>query len=276
MGVETVSGLCLIGFMSRERAVKHLVAETVTNPCLTEEQAESIWARYRSAVEALPERPRGLIPELPLSPTEAEVAKRFRRRHRGDTNALRIIKVDPMDLVVHQLVLVSEVSDNYQVLARGRKWAEACLFQQRKSRVVSRSEPDGMYLDLPHGEFVIAMKSDLTLAIQECARYVGVVEFHNRLLLAGGHHRCYVHARRSQSSAANRSRGMLVVLTSTRPPQLQGGRADVRELVSGARPPLLRDFLDERLALPIQLRKKRFEVRVQYRMVDVTSTEFSV
>src|SRR5712692_110765 len=107
---ERLSGLLLIGWMKREEAIKYLQEECAFDPPLEDAEAEHCWAEYRDRVNALEERD-ACEPKL-VAQTKAEqkAASDFLQKMPRPNNIVRIAKIDPRDLVVHQLVVVQEIS----------------------------------------------------------------------------------------------------------------------------------------------------------------------
>src|SRR5262245_3148323 len=104
----------LLGWYDRDTAVNALKTGCVFDEALTDGQAEELWRPYRERVEQLEARPQTMPPEYPLSAEERRHVKRFLRRARSSDRAIdTVIKIDPLLLAVHQLIVLTEHADGY-------------------------------------------------------------------------------------------------------------------------------------------------------------------
>jgi hypothetical protein len=66
-------------------------------------------------------------------------------------------------------------------------------------------------------------------------------------------------------------RSLLVVLTTDGDFLLSADSPNqgLREMLRGPRPPLFRDFFDDRFVMKVKLRKKRFELQIRAQLVGI-------
>ena len=99
-------GKVLLGWLTREDAIRFLQNDCVFDPPLTNEQAEALWEEKKAAVDALEVRTAPSPDELAMTPAEREAADRFLAFHRRNPGGLgviqRIVKMDPRGLVCRQ------------------------------------------------------------------------------------------------------------------------------------------------------------------------------
>ncbi len=123
---------------------------------------------------------------------------------------------------------------------------------------------------LPHGEFFFEMNQQTGLwSINEGAKHVTVLKFDKRMALHAGYHRSVARLKNAFPEAIDRP--VLVALTSATLLSSQStveGEAVVREM-RGLRPPLLADFLDDRLFMRVKLLRKRYEMQIKGEVVPI-------
>lgn len=262
---RTMDGIVLLGWMERREAVKYLQEQCVFIPQLTEQQAEAIWMPYRGAVEALPERAAVMPRRFPLSPADAEAADKFRAKNSGP-NILDVIRIDPLSLLVHQLYVVTEKSDQYASTITGEGWREQCLPPDRAPVDISvRGGADGYTADVPHGEFFFVPTGDGAFRILQAWGGVSTVCFGSGMMLRSGYHRTYAHTRIERDAADAQARSVLVALTTDVPPWVSPAAPyqGLRAALLGPRPPVFADFFDSRFFMQVKLRKKRYELQIR-------------
>jgi hypothetical protein len=95
------------------------------------------------------------------------------------------------------------------------------------------------------------------------APHVAVSVVETRTVLWAGYHRCY--ARVATVNPAIIDRAVLAALTTEATLALGPASTNqpLRALVLGEGPPLLGDFLDERLFMEVELHRKRYELQVR-------------
>ncbi|PYR92903.1 MAG: hypothetical protein DMF84_11590 [Acidobacteria bacterium] len=265
----------LLGWFDRDSAIRLLTTERVLP--ITEAEAEAAWNTYRTRVEALPDRPRQLPTEYPLSRFEREHAKAFlRKARRIERNMDRIIKVDLMDLAVHQYLVLDEHSDSYaQKIVSGNGWRKHCLEPSPPPRTLQTRQvpPNTIVWELPHAEFepvLVQAPTGSQIGIREFPKWVTVTPCDGRLMLWAGYHRSHARMKISTPGPDGAAeRAVPVVLVS----KVEGPlSADALTRASGLRPPLLRDFFDERFFCIEDLRRRRYEIRATFNGTQATVT----
>jgi hypothetical protein len=118
-------------------------------------------------------------------------------------------------------------------------------------------------IEIPHREFAVNFQPGNTFGIEELAAHVSATEFRGRTLLWAGYHRAYARIASLKADATDRS--LLVVLSNDANHIVAHDSPDpkLRATLLGPRPPLFADFFDDRLFLKINLRKKRYELRIR-------------
>ncbi len=273
MAPNTVETLVLLGWMERDSGISFL-RQCVFDPPITDEQAIAIWQEYHAKVEAIPEREAKAPERITLRDDEREVADRFLETHRsrGATNILDIVKVDPRDLVIHQLSIVLDRARAYMDHVTARTWCmRHCLAtpNAQQHTLEIQAGMNAMNIKVPHAEFGFVFLPNGGFQVQEMARHLSVTAFDNRMLLWAGYHRSFARMASTNPDATDRS--LLAVLTTDADFALSPDAPNqgLCAMVRGVRPPLLRDFLDDRLFIRVQLRKKRFELQIRSNVVAV-------
>jgi hypothetical protein len=260
-------GVVLLGWKTRDRALALLQQECEFDPPLDDNGAEALWARYRERVNALRGRP--LRAAAPLAFTDEErrlVADFLQDQPSHGGNVRRVIKVDPLGLVAHQLEITTARSTSLsQRLQTPADWALECLCPAPSSERPSiRHAPNSMDVDLPHGEWALVFDSKLGLVLGEAARCITVTTIEPYFVLWSGYHRTY-------ASVACRPEGEATVLAAV--VDDMGVAAAARSWSCGLRavrsgnPPIFSDFFNPQLALPVRFRAKRFTMEIRARMV---------
>lgn len=270
MPQPSIEALVLIGWLSREEAVRLLTKECVFNPPLSDEQAEAKWLEFRTRVDNLPERIAPAPTKLPLDATESTARSQFLKLHAKAANVKDVIKIDPSGLVVHQLIVCTERSDTYKPrVATMQGWiAETVAAKPQPQQVQLKFGVNAMDIEAPHGEFVVNF-SPKGFEITELAKFVSVTGFGARMLLHAGYHRSYARISGIAPDAIDRS--VLVVVTTdgeflVSPSSPNHG---VRAMCTGLRPPLFADFFDDLFFMKVPLKRKRFVLQVRGQMVPV-------
>jgi hypothetical protein len=259
----------LLGWFERDAAIRFLTNECVTDPQITAAEAEAIWRPFHGRVQALAERPRQLPTEYPLTRPERDHAKTFARKaKRVDPNFDRIIKVDLMELTVHQfMVLIERATNEYgDRVCTGSGWRKRCLQLRPPQRQIPlrKPTPNSVVWDIPHAEFHVAAVSlpngGRQLAPSEWPKWVTVTPCDGRLMLWCGYHRSYARMANTNDGepdgAGARSLPVVLVEKVTGPLA-----APALERAAGLRPALFRDFFDDNLFFMVKLRRKRYELR---------------
>lgn len=267
----TVGAVILPGWMPRDEAIQMLTSECVEPP-FNQQQAADTWEEYQQRVEALPERPAPAPARQPLNRDERTQADNFRRRYRQAPNVLDVIKVDPSQLVAHQLLVITNRATEYAAsMATPTAKLRYSLGSQaqRPANMNIRAEQDGLHFTLPHAEHSLNFDTVKGFEIQQWARHISTAEYDQRMLLWGGYHRAFAFMSTQNPDAIERS--LVVVLTTDAALTLSPNspKPAVRDMVRGLRPPLFGDFFDGRLCMNVRLRKKRYELLVQARILAI-------
>jgi hypothetical protein len=264
---HTVDGIVLLGWKTEAEALAFLMNHCVFDEPLGKDAALAIWHHYRSAVASLPERAALAPQRLPITGHyELEAVKEFKRKWRGALNILDVVKIDPMGLVVHQLDIVVERSHStYRSKVESMNgWLKHGLFGDGATPSLNiRAAMNAVDVELPHAEFVFGFNPARGFTVEQMARHVNVTEFGNRMMLWAGYHRSYARMLSMAPDAIDRS--LVVALTADgnfKVSPLSPNQGE-REMLTGLRPPLFGDFLDDRLVMKVKLRKKRFELHVR-------------
>jgi hypothetical protein len=142
--MKTIDGRILLGWMDREEAIFFLRELCFFDPQISGAEAETVWRDYSEKVQALAERKVCIPDGLQLSQAEAHAARTFRQRHRTSANVLEVIKVDPCQLIVHQLYVATGLSDSYAPSLQGKRgWIDECLTAERNPQATFRIDGEG-------------------------------------------------------------------------------------------------------------------------------------
>jgi len=258
-------GRVLLGWLAREDAIKYLQQDCLFDPALTDEQASTLWAEKKAVVDALEPRPIASPARLEMTLVEREAANRFLNFHRrkpGGLGAIQeVIKIDPRGLVLRQFDINIDRANEHAAHIQSQTWcARNCLTTERNNASVNFvTLPNGWNFALPHGEFLLAFNGQ-AFAIVQGAPHVSVSTIGTRTVLWAGYHRCY--ARAATVNPAITDRSVLAAFTTEGNLGVATNQM-LRDLLLGERPPLLADFLDERLFIEVELRRKRYELQVR-------------
>jgi hypothetical protein len=271
--MKTLRGKLLLGWMDKKEALSNLVEEAV--PPLSEPDAIELWDTYRHKVAALGNRGCNKPANAPHTLKEKMAADRIVKasRKNGEGNVKGLIKVDPLDLAVHQLKIFEERAEPYiELMGNPVMKVKACLpslptgGELRTKRVAGKA-----IIELPHGEFRIVPAPNKRSVIQELAHHIAICAFDDRLLLWAGYHRTYAVTLASQENPEEIERLVPAVLTTDADDVLLDAFArfsEKRVMVLGPCPALFRDFFDAGLCLSINLRKRRPQFEI-----DLTQTK---
>lgn len=263
---KTVQERCLIGWFSRDDAIKHLTEEVI-DPNFDANTAAQVWELYHNRVLELPERDATAPDRLPLTPDEQAARTALMRMHHGAANIRDVIKIDPCRCVAWQLLVIVDRAEMYATATSTREEkARHCLGLNQAANVPlpMMGNPNLVRVTLPHAEFMLMMNpNNGRLEIQQLARHISVGAFDSRLLLVGGYHRSFALSALHNPEAIERS---LVVALTTDADVLvspDSPNQTVREMVRSLRPPLFADFFDDRLCMSLRVRKRRPELWIQ-------------
>ncbi len=272
-------GIALVGWMERDYAVRFLTEECAFDPPLSPAAAESLWQDYRGRAAALPARDGSPPARMPLTPIEREHVQKF-LQFLGSVGAprLEVIKIDPLQLVVAQSHIATDIAENYRLRYRtDAEWMEGTLPTSSKTPEVNvkftrRNLDTGLEIDLPHAEFIFGVHPHGGFGPKEFLSHVSVINSENRMFLGKGYHRLY--ARVSTALATVHNRSVLVALDPTPivPPSRDapgpaGNKEEPAFDIFGSRPALFTDFFTDGLFMKVNLRKKRYQLQVTAKWV---------
>jgi hypothetical protein len=268
------TGVVLLGWMEKSQAIRFLTEDCWFEPALTESAAESLWRDWRDRAAALPVREAPAPEPVPLTPDENAHAARFLQfiGNLGVSGA-QVIKIDSMQLVVGQYHIAIEIAAAHaQRCAVDSAWMERILptspsNPQLNMNFIRRNMDTEALIDLPHGEFIFGVHPHGGFGPKELLGHVMVVRAGKRLLLGKGYHRLY--GRISGTNENLHERLSLVALdpSTLTPPSDVPDNHGLN--IFGGRPPLFADFFAENLAMPVYLRKKRYQLRIQARWIAI-------
>ena len=291
---NTLVGVALPGWMSREEAIRFLTHDCVFARPITEAEAEETWHVWRNRAATLPERSAAAPEEFPLTSGEQEHAAKF-LQYLGTlgVEGVRVIKIDPMKMIAFQFQIAIERSLTYSDASRVEAdWLATALPINRPSpqldMTFSRRRFDtDIRIELPHGEFIFGVNTGSaqmdgaisvdssaahgTFGPKEFLGYINAMRVGNRLLLGRGYHRTYARIAAVEGRPSDRLTVVAIDPATPAPPDLTGqALGHVPGLsVFGVRPALMQDFFTEGLAMPVYLRRKRYRLDVSARWVAV-------
>jgi len=258
-----MKGKVLLGWLTRDEAVRYLQQDCIFKPPLTDQEAEGLWAHKKEIVNALEPRAAPSPPKLDLTNEEKEGARKFlqfmRKQPGGSKQILDVVKLDPRALVVHQLDVNLDRVNQYGKSVNTATWCvKNCLAVDRtNAQVTVTVVQNGWNITVPHGEFMVGFDGQ-SFGIIQGAGHVSVSNVRDRVVLWAGYHRSY--ARAVNPDAMERT--VLAALTTEGFDAIPMNSV-LRERFLGDRPALLGDFFDERLFMAVQLHRKRYELRVR-------------
>ena len=269
---NTYAGVALLGWMERSQAIRFLTEDCWFEPALTESAAESLWLEWRGRAASLPAREASVPEPLPLTQAENAHAARFLQFVGSiGLSGVEVVKIDPMQLVAGQYHIAIDVAATHaQRCADDSAWIERLLptspsNPQLNMNFLRRNMDTEVVIDLPHGEFIFGVHPHGGFGPKELLGHVMAVRAGKRMLLGKGYHRLF--ARVSAVGGSLPERLSLVGLdpTSVSPPSASSD-ADGLDIF-GARPALFADFFTEGLAMPVYLRKKRYQLQIHARWI---------
>jgi hypothetical protein len=260
--------------MEREEAIEFLRDRCFFEPRLGENQCLEIWNDYRHRVEALEERRIAVPRRRMLTPQEGNWERRFLDfvHSNGSTNVRSLIKVNLMELVVHQKIILTARSADYAArLLNAGAWRELALpvsqqqfnYQTAYRNMGSRAEVD---MDIPDGEWFLVpsnCRGEFHLRAAPALRHVTVTQPEpDRMLLWAGYHRSYARALRDQPDGME-SPALVALAENVVSPPIAGNETPFDRLVRGLRPPFFGDFFDDRLFIRVDLLRRRPQMRIR-------------
>ena len=260
--------------MAREQALKFLMEDCRFSTPLTLRAAEEIWESRKAIVENLPSEEILPARKLPLSAADLKAARKFRSKHPDAHYVVDFVRLNPMDLIVHQLWVSTAIADGYRDRVAPDKWLQTALLDPpSNSGLKSRREGNTIIFDLPHSEFFLAgpLQPNEQMRVSEADGFVTVAFHANRALLLRGYHRTFACAQFALG-ALNAPHGVLFGVSN----QLasMGSEADnVRSTMEGPRPPRMSDWFDDRFSLPVTLRRRQYRMQIHYEVTEIDEGE---
>jgi len=250
---ETIDSLVLLGWLEEAEALRFLRDECVFSRPLSLAGARSLWHTYRRRTEAAAASRLGAPAEpRPVTTTHA---KRFLELARGCLNASAVVAVDPAKLLAFQFSLSTGRSAEHA--AARATWAERCLLTERPrcALPVTRTA-NSIFFDIPHAEHALTLTPEGELRIEQFPAFSMIVPVGGGFMLRAGYHRAYAYLNArptpQEPFLAAVTEGNL---TELRDPQL-------RAKLTSSHPPLVGDFLNANLAMPVKALKYRFRFKV--------------
>ncbi len=220
-----------------------------------------------------------MLPDpVPLTEPEREHAARFLEHVRALGAAdVQVIKIDPMQLVVAQYCITIDIAAAYaERCQRDDDWLTQALPLSVENPNVNmsftrRNFDTDIDIDLPHAEFIFGVHPHGGFGPKEFLGYVMVKNLGSRMLLGKGYHRLY--GRVSSTGASLPERLSLVAIEPgvLTPPSSEAASGPGLEIF-GPRPALFSDFFTEGLAMPVYLRRKRYQLQVRSRWVAINES----
>ena len=272
--VSGLPGRALLGWMDQEQAIQFLTEDCVS-PSLTCSSARDLWEIKKATVEKLhTEAPLSPPRQLPMSAADLKAVGKFRKKHPDAEFVVDFVRLNPMDLVVHQLWISPSIAHRYLEGLTADKWLQlAFLDPPSQSRSNCRRDANRVTFELPHSEFLLAgpLQPHGELRVTEAESFI-TVQFHaGQALLLRGYHRTFACAQFIRE-AANAPRGVLFGVSNYFA-LMEGETNTAAAMMELARPPRMADFFDERLYLPVTLRKRRYEMRISCEVVEIDERE---
>ncbi len=264
-----LTGRALLGWMDREQAVKFLTEDCVSSSPVTCGVAEEIWESHKAIVESLPREESLGLRKLPLSEADLKAARKFRNQHPEADTVVDFARLNPMDLVVHQLWVSTAIANGFEDAVTPDKWLRTALLDPPSAPPLKwRRDGDTIVFDLPRFEYVLQgpLQPDATMRVSRALDFVTVAFHANRALLLSGYHRVFACAQFTRE-AVNAPRGVLFGVSNCLE-AMGSGADDVLNVMEGPRPPRMADFFDDRLFLPVTLRRRRYQMRIQCEVIE--------
>lgn len=267
---RVLAGRALIGWMSRDEAIRFLTEDCIFPVPMSPEEAAKIWESRREVTEALAkENPLPRSSSLPLTAADLKVARQFRSTHVEAKSITDVVRLNPMNLVIHQYWISTTIADEFRDEVTASRWPTTALVDPPiRTRLAWRQEGNALLVDLPHFEYFLAGPAlpDGRMWICEADPFVTVSLHAGRALLLKGYHRTFAFADRAARTELD-SAGALFGQSSSLQ-EMGSDAAEMLQVMEGPRPPCLGDFFDERLFMPVTLRRHEYEMRIGYEVVE--------
>jgi len=268
------TGVALLGWMEQAQAIRFLIEDCVFEQPLGPAAAESLWREWRDRAAALPPR-EALAPQsVPLTAEENSHAARFLEFLAGmGVSGVEVIRIDPMQLVAAQYHIVIDIAASHSnAIPQPSGWMERTLptsagNPKLNMNFMRHNMDTEVVIDLPHAEFIFGVHPHGGFGPKELLGYVMVKRAGNRLLLGKGYHRLYGRIAGTAGSLPERLSLVALDPGTLTPPVRETASADPGLDIFSARPAIFADFFTEGLAMPVYLRKKRYQLQIQARWV---------
>src|SRR5262245_11241012 len=273
-----LDAVVLLGWMKQESAIAFLRERCVFPQPLSREDASDLWRRHRRLIEQQAVRAGSGPSLLPLTPQEQAASAAFLDQQSDSGSLVRsVVKVDAAELRIRQLGVTFDRCDRFNRACLTRdQWMRQWLNplpapMQGKVRAVANT----IDIELPHPEFVLGFDSVAGFRVVEAPRYLAVRQTGTSVTLMAGHHRTYAFL---ASSCGHEDRSVLAAVLE--PGGVNDGGASTA-VMEGAEdvcvrcPPAMADLLDERFALRVRMRPRRFELQIRARMATVAADQLS-
>jgi tetratricopeptide (TPR) repeat protein len=271
---EALPARALLGWMEAPEAIRFLTKDCIFTETITEDSAKSLWEFHKRALDRQSGATGEMLTPLPMTDADLKTIRKFRSRYPDERTIVDFVKLNPRDLIIHQHWISPEIADKYSHNVTPDKWAQLALLDPPSHAPASmHREGNTILFDLPHEEFFLSCpRGPLgTLQVSEPRGFVTVALHANRALLVSGYHRVFALAEYCRT-AANAPRGVLFGVSNAL--ELLGNdAADVRAVMERARPPRLGDFFEPELCTEVLLRRRRYQLRIQYEIVQIEDTE---
>lgn len=296
----TLLGVALLGWMERDHALRFLTEECVLPAGTSDQSCEAMWTEARARAASLPERPDRAPEEYPLTAAEQGHARRFLQWMEGiGMPGLRVIKIDPLELVVGQYwVALDRASEYVQKSQSADVWARTALPiaprpPSLEMKFTRRNLDTDIHIDLPHSEFLFGVHMDTAqydgaapssgprggFGPKELLGHVSVLRAGRRLLLGKGYHRVYARIAATDATLPARLSLVALEMASMQPPPQSpnghslpnGPTASAAFDIFGSRPALMADFFTPAMTTPVCLRRKRYQLRVESRWIAINA-----
>lgn len=255
--LQTIDALALIGWMDEVEAVRFLVDGCVAPRARTETEARATWRAYRDrTLAAASARP---LRAARVRLVETDQSARFLAAVRGFAD--RVVEVNPADLLALQFRVALWRSEEHAAGAATATWAERCLVADRPRQALPvTAEGNSLTFDLPHGEHALVLSPEGELRVDQSPGFVIIGPVGDTYLLRGGYHRAYAYLRTFPAP----TEPFLAAVCDGEPRELRDPA--LRAKLTSDQPPLVGDFLNPDLAMPVKLVKHRYRFKVTAEM----------
>lgn len=229
--------------------------------------AEEIWETRKAVVENLPREEAFTTRKLALSAAALKAARKFRSWHSNANSVVDFIKLNPMDLVVHQLWISRTIAESYQDKVTPDRWLYTALLDPPTNSIeLAARRRNGFVRPSTLRMFSgWSLEPEGHLRVSEAEAFVTVALHGDRAFLLSGFHRTFACAQ-GTLAAANAPRGVLLGVSNSL--AAMGDEADeILRMMQKPRPPRMADC-DDRLFLPVTVRRRQYPMKVRCEVVE--------